>query len=283
MPNKVLVLDRILGGLESDISDHFSEVDFILLPHKPGRFKSLIWLLLNFSYARSFRILSCGGKWQVLWCLLLLRECIIFFPGVPASWYGVIRMLNKVNTGITLMTCDILTAQRLSTSYYTNYRVVDRFPSESIQREVDVLLVGRNDANKRFKEYGIRLIKKMPSINIAHAGEPKISECNINAFGQLSSVRLNELYQRSKVVCLPSVYESSPRVVQEALKNGCIVVTSHVGNLQVMSLHKPLKNLEDIVDYTLTILSLSEAERLVIYYEQIRRFNKFTVDMPSLS
>ncbi|MFL2566804.1 MAG: glycosyltransferase [Schleiferiaceae bacterium] len=275
MLNKVLVLDRMLGGLESDISDHYSDVNFSLIPHRPGRLFVLYWLLNNLKYAKEFTIVSCGGKWQLLWALILLRNCRIYFPGVPDNWHLILKLLNRINAGVSMMTCDLKTAEKTSAVYYSNYNKIVVKSNETANRSIDIFLVGRNDKNKRFEEFVNSVLKVLPGLRIVHAGLPRLANKYVSAHGQLASNKLEESYLKSKIVCLPSLYESSPRVVQEALEKGCIVITTHVGNLRYMYLHRPINTLEELVGYVIEVLGLSDKERAAIYVEQLKQFNSF--------
>ena len=144
----------------------------------------------------------------------------------------------------------------------------------------EILFVGRlveekgvNDLPEVFSQLNLR-IKDNMSLTIVGEGPlrkliKKFAEEreNVHFLGKVSDDKLIELYRRSHVVIMPSRYEASPLVLNEALSFGCAVVAYSIPPiLDSIKLRKyPPRRSVKVV----SMRSIHEMVNAIVYYYNI--------------
>lgn len=102
----------------------------------------------------------------------------------------------------------------------------------SISRDIDCLFVGRDAHNKNLKLV-LDMTKKMPLYKFCIVSKLEYNSdfstkenSNITILDSIDEIELLHLYKRSKVLIIPSAYESYCLVAAEGIAQGCIVLGS---------------------------------------------------------
>ncbi|MEL0238394.1 MAG: glycosyltransferase family 4 protein [Gammaproteobacteria bacterium] len=172
--------------------------------------------------------------------LLLHKNIPIFLsPSYHPPWTTkrpIMAYINKLFLNL-VMNQDIYIA--FSTKYEVNQFRLEKknfiimppfFMNSKISKKKlnQVLFVGRDDNHKGLDVY-IMIAKEFPTINFIAVTKPKrkyqVSN-NLSFLSNISNKEIEELYADSKLLILPSSYESFGGVVFEALSKDCMVIIS---------------------------------------------------------
>ena len=119
-------------------------------------------------------------------------------------------------------------------------------PSELKTEDKLITFVGRASREKGIIEF-VRAAEQLPNLSFAVAGNlsadlpelPSQSPPNIEWLGFLKPKPLDQLYQKSRIIVVPSKwYEGFPNVITRAMMHKRPVITSNIGAMQSVVDHK---------------------------------------------
>lgn len=276
-----LSLAGFRGGLESDIDDRHPNLNWIYCSNPTPYSRPAVRILCHLYNLWRVRpdqatIISCGGVTELIAGFLAscLWRCSLYSPGVPSRYYSVLKILSFLlpTRRIHLNTCDLLFAQ--SFRFARLYKNIPRFVVQRKQpvtvraKRFDLIFVGRADKNKRFGELLTVLDRvcemRQATLTVAHLGEPKLCSTpriNITAAGQVGNRgQVDEFISASRILCISSDYESSPRVFWESTSLGTPVASSACGNLRFVPEIKCQQTLDQLACHIFELLGLSNRE-----------------------
>ncbi|WP_118828606.1 glycosyltransferase family 4 protein [Salinibacter ruber] len=143
-------------------------------------------------------------------------------------------------------------------------------------RDIDIGFVGylnyTKGADKIIDAYEC-MVKEYPDMRIALAGDgPLYDEFvsehlpNINVLGHVDRTNLNNLYNRMKILLVPSRFEGFPKVIVEAGLCGTIPVVTNVGGIKDVIIHNEngivVDNYTSLCKCLLTVLSNGDLSSL---------------------
>lgn len=273
MEKNCLIFDNIKGGLEKDIVKlNSSKVRFHNVKFKPKRFNIAIYLLKNINCINKYDIISCGGFWQLFFLVIITSfKGEIYSPGISKKYYSYFN-LTKFRD-FKIYTCDISFSKKFNLNFYQNFTRINIPPKQIKTR--DIIIVGRNDKNKRFNILCSKL--SLMNFNIAHAGHSgeSLKKFGVDSLGILNKKKLDLEYRKSKFLVLFSIYESSPLVVHEALSNGCAVICKKVGNLKYLEFTGLFNSDEELINSLSSLVYKSDNELNKLIKCQIKSFNNY--------
>lgn len=280
MAKSCLILDTYTGGLELDIREVFKVQYFETLDFKPGRLRIGIFLFFNrYRIIKNYTHLSCGGFWQLFWAQVILKDLIIVVPGIDPRYHKVYSLLIKFFRSSRIYTCDIEFHRKYGANLYTNYKRVNLEVDSSKVKTIDVLLVGRNDKNKRFAEFVDLLIERIRRpLSVVHLGSPPLEMDGVESLGQVDNNDIDNYFRQARTLVISSLYESSPRVIGEALRNGVPCAMTCVGNLPYIFDLECCEGLDELIQRVNVLLEMTESERLNVWKKQVNLLNAFVDD-----
>lgn len=280
MEKSCLILDTHAGGLELDIKKVFQVQVFESISFNPGRIRIAVYLFLNKKrITQNYTHLSCGGFWQLIWAQILIKNIIIVVPGIAAKYHKIYSFLNKIFRSAEIHTCDYKFHKNYGAKLYTNYERINVTRNLSTIKTIDVLLVGRNDKNKRFLEFVDKLmIKTCQQLNIVHLGSPPLQIAGVKSLGQVENSNIDNYFRLARTHVVSSLYESSPRVVGEALRNGVPCAMISVGNLPYIFGEECCNDLDELALRVNNMLKMTDDERVCLWKKQVDMLNMFVDD-----
>jgi len=155
------------------------------------------------------------------------------------------------NRATTIVSNSELTAQILTNANVRDITIINTtfidyhiYPSINfIDRQYDLIFVAY-DLSRRIKNYKLMVdlinTGKLDDKKILFVGKfenaTKINNPNIKYFGYLDNNEIITLLQNTKTLICPSLYDSNPNVILEAMECECNVITSHnVGNWKLIN------------------------------------------------
>lgn len=255
------------GGLEYDIEQIYGDVSWEYLnssknySRKIFRLSQILFLLLK--KRRSHTILSCGGPVELIAGLIYAIICkpIIYTPGTPKKYYTAIKLLFKLTgKSVKLYTCDVdfFNEFKFSNIYNNNpfKNIKNNILNElELSKCYDGVLIGRADHNKRFQDFinclGVYVDKIKINVKIIHLGQGDLYSSSkyiklIQAGYLDDSDSINNIIKKSRMLCITSIYESSPRVFWESTFHGTPVISTYCGNVKYYPKSMCFESLNDL-------------------------------------
>jgi len=217
----------------------------------------------------------------VIWSKLFRKKSIVVIGGyevakIPEIEYGAMldknesRKVKFILNHADSVVC-VSDYNKRETQQYTDrnlkliYNCVDtKHFKPSVNKEDIVLMVASADAKirKGIHTY-IEVAKQMPDIQFVMVGSNDFDKndipSNLKLPGHISDQELLEYYQRAKVYCQLSYYESFGVAILEAMACNCIPVVTHVAAIpEVVGLtgyYVEYGNVEDTVNAIKQVLN----------------------------
>jgi len=273
---------KMSGFVKNDIDLLSSMYEIKTVQIKPSikpfieMFKGILWADYTYSW-----FANIGALWCVIWSKLFRKKSIVVIGGyevakIPEIRYG--AMLDKNESRkvkFILNHADELICvsdyNKKETQQYTDnplkliYNCVDTdyFKPHGDKEDI-VLMVASADAKirKGIHTY-IEVAKQMPDIQFVMVGSNDFDKndipSNLKLPGHISDQELLEYYQRAKVYCQLSYYESFGVAILEAMACNCIPVVTHVAAIpEVVGLtgyYVEYGNVEDTVNAIKQVLN----------------------------
>lgn len=107
------------------------------------------------------------------------------------------------------------------------------------------------------------IINKCPDKKILVIGNYFINKFkNVDYFKNIEINEMNNYYKKSKVLVIPSFYDSNPNTMIEAIVNGCnIVTTDNVGSYEFLEKTQIVKKYHDVLEWKEIIYNSLETPR----------------------
>lgn len=277
--NKCLVLHTYKSGLENDVLSIYPSIYFSLLEFKPKRYNILKYVFLHRKRINSYTVVTCGGFWQLFACLMFnINSPAIFCPGVASKYYIILSLINLKR--FKIFTCDISFKTRFNVKFYQNYWPVRSILNYRVKTN-DIALVGSNDQNKRFDQIAYKL--QQLELTVVHAGSngENLKKYNVNCLNNIPYNKLVKLYKSSRLTVCYSLYESSPRVLLEALENGCCIATLGVGNFRYINMTGIFACEGELLKWIYSVCQLDRFKYNKLLLSQITSINHFIHENPS--
>lgn len=199
------------------------------------------------------------GSWVSILQKVLLKKPLIIRTGYDMYLFSKeegkkpsIRLLYFLLTFFSVHFCNLYTVSSKSDLYQLNQIFkTDKFKIrrnwvKNINKNLNfekrfnkrILSVGRIEKQKNY-EYSIKSLKNTGfTLDIVGDGSNKfkIQELSrnvgveVNFLGILENSELNKTYAKYKYLLMPSFYEGNPKVIIEAMSNGCVVIASKIKN-----------------------------------------------------
>lgn len=200
------------------------------------------------------------GSWVSILQKILIKKPLIIRTGYDMYIFSkkegknlLIRFLYFLLTFFSLKFCDLYTVSsnsdlsELKQIFNSNKFKVRRNWIKNVNKNSDfdkrynkkILSVGRIEKQKNY-EYSIKSLKNTGySLDIVGDGSnkftiqslAKIEGVEVNFLGVLENAELQKKYQQYKYLLMPSYYEGNPKVLIEAMSNGCVVIASKINNI----------------------------------------------------
>ncbi len=109
----------------------------------------------------------------------------------------------------------------------------------SYSKGVDLLLDLVDYILNKYDKAEFAVVGKLSNVNVEYTRRriydlyAKFNE-RFEHINYLNKSDLNNLYQKSEILCIPSVYDNFPNVALEAMSNDCIVIASNTSSLETL-------------------------------------------------
>jgi glycosyltransferase involved in cell wall biosynthesis len=283
---KCFVMAGFFGGLEFDIEDRHSQIEFVLPRNIPElkyplvRTGTLVYELFKAKLPEN-AILSCGGLTEFVAAVIysIARRSVIYTPGVSEKYFRnkflapIFFIVRKGWHKGAIFTCSIEFKNAFNgIGFYSNFPTHLKNAQKlelPKQRNYDIALVGPVDENKRFVEFVKNLNDECEryntTVSILHIGRGQLGSLPRVNVKQLGYIDIQNEVMRGiascRLLCISSSYEGSPRVFWEATCSETPVIASSCGNMRFMASVPIADNLVQLSEIAIRLRSMGDGER----------------------